>query len=146
MSLLVRFLASAGFVGYVGFVAGTFGSLEGLALSWFLPGLDLWILLALTAVGFAICPASEKAFGRKDPDRYVLDEVCGMMLSVLWVPRVAVLYWIGFVLFRIFDSWKPGPIRRIQNHPSPYGIMWDDLAAGLLTNLILQAIVLLKIF
>ncbi len=68
-----------------------------------------------------------------------------MMLTVLFVPHDPVLYVAGYVLFRIFDVWKPWLIRRIQNSGTPSSIMWDDLAAGLVSNLLLQAYLLLPL-
>ncbi len=97
-----------------------------------------WFLFFCVA-GFWVCRASQKVFGTQDPKQFVMDEVCGMMLSVLWIPKEPGFFLIAFLLFRALDIWKPWPISKIQKNRHPSAILWDDLAAGLIANLILQA-------
>lgn len=138
MNSWVKTLASFFYIGNLPKAPGTFGSLAGFALAWFF-NQHLWALLAaLSFVGFAIAPAAQKAFGQNDPKEFVLDEVAGMMLAVLWIPKSLVFFITGFLLFRLFDIWKPWPIILIQKSQRAVSIMWDDLAAGLLANLMLQ--------
>ena len=87
-----------------------------------------------------ICKRAEEVFNAKDPGCFVLDEVVGMMVSVLWLPKNLLLYVAGFILFRVLDVWKPGPIGWIQNTKTPHSIMWDDLAAGAVVNVVLQVV------
>ena len=116
------------------------GSLAGLAIAWYLNKPLLTEFIFLSFIGFLICEPAVRVYGRKDPQVFVLDEVCGMILSVLWIPLNPALYLIGFILFRIFDSVKPWPISVIQRSASAYAIMWDDLAAGLAVNICLQCL------
>ena len=69
----------------------------------------------------------------------MLDEVCGMMATVLWLPKTLPVFIAAFLLFRLLDIWKPWPISWLQDQKHPFSIMHDDLAAGLLGNLILRA-------
>jgi len=77
----------------------------------------------------------------KDPARVVIDEVAGMAISLLFVP-VNVKYLIcGLILFRFFDMVKPLYIRKTERLPSGWGIMMDDVVAGIYTNILLQTVV-----
>lgn len=147
-----RLWITAGGLGYCPFASGTAGSLGGVALAllaWrFAP--TPWIREALLASGILLFsamtlrygPWAEKAFGRKDPSQAVSDEVAGFLLSVLLLPPAPL--WLtlllGFLLFRLFDIWKPGPLRGWQALPGGWGILADDLGAGLLANGVLQAL------
>ncbi len=129
-------------VGYIPVVPATFASAASAVLVWFLPG--SWLIywaLAFSAAGLCVCRSSQDVFGSRDPKHFVMDEVCGMMISLLWLPKSAGLYLIAFILFRILDIWKPWPISRIQESRHATSIMWDDLLAGVFANLILQAAV-----
>ena len=136
-----RIVSSAFYVGYMPLAPGAFGSAAGFALAWFTHFALLPILILLSIMGFSVCKASELLYGRKDPQHFVMDEVCGMILSVLWVPKQLWVYSFAFILFRVLDTVKPWPIKLLQNHAHPHSIMWDDLAAGFLTNIFLQIIV-----
>jgi phosphatidylglycerophosphatase A len=70
-----------------------------------------------------------------------MDETCGMMLSLVWLPREVSIYIGAFILFRLLDIIKPWPICLIQQSKRPTSIVWDDLAAGVATNAILQVFV-----
>ena len=136
----VKLPASFFYVGYLPWMPGTWGSLAGFALAWFFNPRLFWMFLGFSLAGFLIAAPAERAFGKKDPQNFVLDEVVGMMLSVLWLPRTPALFIAAFILFRILDTLKPGPIGWIQKRETPSGILWDDLAAGAAVNLILQFI------
>ena len=142
---LVKLLASFYYVGYLPWMPGTWGSLVALPIAWFFNENLAWFILILSLTGFLISPFAEAAFGAKDPSRFVLDEVVGMALSVLWLPKNLILYAVGFILFRGLDVWKPGPIGWIQKTETPSSILWDDLLAGAVANIILQAVVRLLV-
>lgn len=147
-----RLWITAGGLGHCPVASGTAGSLGGVALAllaWrFAP--DPWIREALVAGGVVLFSLmtlrhgawAEKAFGRKDPSQAVSDEVAGFLLSVLLLPPappwLALL--LAFLLFRLFDIWKPGPLRGWQALPGGLGILADDLGAGLLANAVLQGL------
>lgn len=93
----------------------------------------IWLMPAIWAAG-----RTELVVGKKDPGLVVVDEVLGQWVTLL---GAASLSWINFLaaflLFRVFDIWKPWPIRKIERLPKGYGIVCDDLAAGLYGALIL---------
>jgi phosphatidylglycerophosphatase A len=100
-------------------------------------------VLALIAIAFCvICvrhgDGAETAFGKKDPSSVVADETAGMSLALMFIPahavsgtpKAALAILVAFVLFRIFDIIKPWPCRQIQSVPGGWGILLDDLLAG----------------
>lgn len=130
-------------IGYFPFAPGTLGSLEGLVLAWALARLGgSWAVAfgwaAVTLVGFWSSREAEAQFGRRDPAPVVIDEVSGQLLGLLFVPPSAAGWLGGFVLFRIFDIWKPYPVRRLESWPGASGIMADDLVAGAYANVVQQ--------
>ena len=135
-------VATVLFIGYIPFAPGTFGSLAGMAVIWFLkPGIALQagILAAGFAAGTASAHFAEKAFGEKDSSRIVIDEAVGYCVSVLALPQNAMYLIAAFLLFRFFDIVKPPPIKDIENRfGGGLGVMLDDVAAGIYTNVILQ--------
>ena len=135
---VVRLLASFYYVGYLPWAPGTWGSLAALPIAWFFHENLVWLVVIFSLTGFLICQPAEEVFNAKDPRHFVLDEVAGMTLAVLWLPKNLILYLVGFILFRALDVWKPGPIGWIQDSKTPSSIMWDDLLAGLFVNIFLQ--------
>lgn len=120
---------------------GTWGSVLGLALAWNFAQQSLVLFAALCFLGYVLTLEAEKIFLSKDPAAFVLDEVCGMMLAVLWLPKTWPVYAAAFILFRIFDIKKPWPISALDKMKHPFSIMNDDIAAGLFVNLILQVVI-----
>jgi phosphatidylglycerophosphatase A len=104
------------------------------------------IVVALLCAAVALCiwltPWARDHFGKEDPREFVLDEVAGFFLAMLFVPARAA--WlagaVGFVLFRFFDIVKPFPIRRAEKAPHNLGIVADDLLAGVYANIALRLI------
>jgi phosphatidylglycerophosphatase A len=126
-------VASAGGAGYSPIVSGTAGSAVALVGLWLIPFTPLTLLLScvvVTLVGFWASGRVERIVGRKDPGIIVIDEVAGMMVSVLFLPRTWAVLLTAFVLFRIFDIWKPFPARQSQSITGGVGVMIDDLIAG----------------
>ncbi|MDP6356825.1 MAG: phosphatidylglycerophosphatase A [Planctomycetota bacterium] len=138
-----RFLASGAYFGFAPRIPGTFGTIPGVLLFLPLSGqpyVILGLFIILTAVSFPLGDWAEKEWKEKDPQRFVLDEVVGYLLTILFIP-VASLWKtaaIGFILFRIFDGLKPPPIRNIQKYKGGVGIVIDDLAAGVCANLVFR--------
>jgi phosphatidylglycerophosphatase A len=126
-------LASVGGAGYAPVASGTVGSFVAVVALWLIP-FDrwalLWTFLAVTAIGVWAGGRVERLVGVKDPGVIVIDEVAGMFLSVLTLPRTIPVLLTGFVLFRLFDVWKPFPARESQSLPGGVGVMLDDLIAG----------------
>lgn len=114
-----------------------------LVILWLVPfsrtGLVVFFL-AVTIVGTWAAHVVERALGDKDPGVIVVDEVAGMTLSVLALPLTLPVLLVAFVLFRIFDVVKPFPANRAQALSGGFGVMIDDLIAGLYTLLVLMAL------
>ena len=113
--------------------SGTVGSLVTLIALWLIPFTTLALLVTLaivTLVGIWAGSRVERAIDAKDPGIIVIDEVAGMLLSVLLVPRTIPVLVTGFLLFRLFDIWKPFPARQFQELHGGVGVMLDDLIAG----------------
>jgi phosphatidylglycerophosphatase A len=125
--------------GYSPFAPGTAGSVVGLALWWALvgagPALYALVLAGLVALGIWAAGRAEQIFGRHDDGRITIDEVAGMLVSLAWLPMRPEVAGVGFVLFRLFDIWKPFPARRAERLPGGLGVMADDLVAGAYANL-----------
>jgi len=122
---------------------GTFASVAGLFLFYLLKGncfAHILLTVALIILGILVSGAAEKIFNKKDAPYIVIDEVSGMLLSLIFIPYDIKLAIIAFVLFRIFDILKPYPIERVQNLPGGIGVMGDDILAGIYTNIILQLV------
>ena len=139
-------VATGGGIGYCPVAPGTAASLFALLLVWALPfswrGLAL-VLLAVTVLGAWAATRAERLFGARDPSRVVIDEIAGMWLSVLTLPRSLWPLLAAFLLFRLFDIVKPFPIRQSENLSGGLGIMLDDLIAGVYTLLCLRALLAL---
>jgi len=98
-------------------------------------------LLVVTPIAIWTSGEAEKDLGH-DAHPIVIDEVAGMLVAVFAVPHAAasplLLLVSAFLLFRLFDIVKPFPIRQVQNLPGGWGVVADDLLAGLATNLVLR--------
>ena len=104
-----------------------------IVLLWLIPFTPMalvWTTLAVTLLGIWSGGRVERAVGQKDPGIIVIDEVAGMALSVLFLPRTIPVLLVAFFLFRLFDVWKPFPARESQALTGGLGVMVDDLIAG----------------
>ena len=142
-----KWAGSVGGVGFLPVAPGTWGSAAGvLALLPFLNCSGSQMLLGLTAATLAATFIGVKAardlapdWG-EDPKPFVLDEVAGLWVAMLGHAVDAPHLLAAFVLFRIFDIWKPLGIRRLEAVPRGWGVMLDDLAAGAAANVLLWLI------
>jgi phosphatidylglycerophosphatase A len=86
-----------------------------------------------------IAHAAENILKAKDPGCIVIDEIAGMILTLTGLPFNMMTIILGFVLFRALDIWKPYPIRFLERNLSGgVGVVMDDVAAGILSNLVLR--------
>jgi phosphatidylglycerophosphatase A len=140
---LVRVLATLGFVGYLPVASATWASAVVALVGWFLPvpplAVAIAIIVAGTAVAIWICGEAEKELGH-DAHPIVADEVVGQSIALLGVPHDAVSFAASFVLFRIFDVWKPLGAREAQRLPGGYGVVADDVIAGVTACVVQHAI------
>ncbi len=136
MKTVSRVLATFFGVGLFPFAPGTLASavavlLYKLALHELAWPLYSLLFAALFLAGTAAAAAYAAELGRPDPGRIVVDEVCGQFLALALFPDGWVPLAVSFTLFRFFDIIKPGPIRRLEKLPGGWGIMADDIGAGL---------------
>ena len=138
-------------VGYLPLIPGTFGSLVGVGIFLLLSRTPTGLVASILAVTFAGIWAgsrTEELAGRKDPGKVVIDEVAGQLIAT--VPLSFFRQWsiaaimISFVLFRFFDIVKPYPANRFQELRGGFGIMCDDLVAGVYAAVIVS--ILIKFF
>ena len=145
MNRLAVLLATWFGCGYFPAGPGTVGSLAAVliaaGLHFYLGAGRLTILLLvvlLTLPGIWASTRAARLIHRQDPGIVVIDEVLGQWVTLLGAPLAGWKVFIGaFFLFRIFDIWKPGPVRKLERLPEGVGIIADDLAAGLCGALIL---------
>ena len=124
-------------VGYLPLMPGTFGSLVGIGVFLLLGSLAAQIvgIVVITWAGIWAATRTERILRLKDPGKVVVDEVAGQMIAMLPLSLLAggplksgVI--VSFILFRLFDIFKPYPARRFERLRSGLGIMADDLVAG----------------
>ena len=137
-------LATGFYTGKIPLAPGTFGTLPGLFLCFFLAGtsLQVSILLVFILIGLSIWIAgeAEKIVGKKDPGCIVIDEIAGMAVTLVGIPFTIQTAVAGFLLFRFFDITKPPPIRTVdKNLHGGAGIVLDDVIAGIFANIVLRA-------
>jgi phosphatidylglycerophosphatase A len=101
---------------------------------------SLIITTVITLIGVWSSTVMEAIWG-KDPSKVVIDEVSGMAIGLLFLPVNVKYLLCAFILFRFFDIVKPLFIRKIEDLNAGWGIMGDDVLAGIYTNIILQAVV-----
>ncbi len=122
---------------------GTFGTLAALPLYLYLQQLAhgwylLWVIL-MFLVGIALCAKTARDLQSPDHSGIVWDEIVGYLVTMFMAPTGWIWMLLGFLLFRLFDIWKPFPIRWLDRHVhGGLGIMLDDLAAGVAAALVLQ--------
>ena len=85
-----------------------------------------------TLIGIPAATIVARESGREDPGHVVIDEVAGQLIALISLPATPLFALMGLVLFRLFDIWKPWPVRRLEQLPGGLGIMMDDVAAGVL--------------
>lgn len=131
-------------VGYVGKGSGTLASALFCVCLYlivnhfsFSPNALILFVVITFIIGVIAAFKVEKDWG-KDSKRVVIDEVSGMALSLVCLPITPLTIILGFILFRAFDILKPLYIRRLEKFPGGWGVMADDVLAGLYTNLLLQ--------
>ena len=144
-------------VGYLPFAPGTWGSMVGVGIYLLLEQIELWaiirfvppdwnesqvtawvhainllLMLIFTLLGIWAAARATELFKNKDPQQAVVDEVIGQLITFLFLPFTFSwkLILLGFLLFRLFDIWKPYPIDYLQSLPTGIGVCADDILAG----------------
>lgn len=132
---IVKFLATGCGAGLVPVAPGTAGSLVGLVYWWLLIRIDqsrlYWVVvLCGIAVAMLVAGSAARLMNVRDPESVVIDEIAAVPLALAGIPMVWWQLALGFLLFRLFDIWKPPPVRQSQQLPGGFGIVIDDVIAG----------------
>lgn len=141
MQFVVKFLGTFVYTGFFPIAPATFASAVFAALYWVVPG-GHWLahpvtLLVTAVVSIPIATALEKEYGR-DPSCVVIDEVVGMQIALVAVGGLTLTgLAAAFLLFRFFDILKPFPVGRSQRLPRGWGVVIDDVLAGVYTRIAL---------
>ena len=117
------------------------GLLVFLCLAWLPVSLYMLVLVACTALGIWVAGEAEQLLGDKDAAPIVIDEIAGMLLTYCAVPVAVLPLVVGFLSFRCFDICKPLP--QLERLPGGWGIMLDDLLAGLLAQVCVRLFLVL---
>ena len=145
MIQLLRSFTSFGFIGRLPGAPGTYASLATLPVAFFWASLvnenhllTLGLIIILAVLGTIASAVVARKLEVEDPSEIVIDEVVGQWIAVLALPFHWGYWLAAFILFRIFDIWKPWIIDRSQHLPGGLGIMMDDILAGILAFLLVQ--------
>ena len=148
---IAKIITTAFGAGFSPFAPGTMGALVGILLWWlinvpfsnsypanFFPFMVLMIIIVFF-VGVWASNVMEPEWGH-DPGKIVVDEVIGQWIALLWIPFSITNFLLAFALFRFFDILKPLLIKKMEALPSGWGVMADDVLAGIYANIVLQII------
>ena len=137
-------------IGYIGKGSGTAAAVA-TCIVWYVTQLNasdftttFIITMLITILGIWSANVVEKIWG-KDHQRVVIDEVAGMCITLLWIPINPVNILVALLLFRFFDILKPLFIKKLEKLPGGWGVMSDDILAGVYGNIILQILLKLNI-
>ena len=151
-----RMLTSCFGLGFMPIASGTWGSLPpvfifvGMCLvcsGWGLFAANAVLMVVLAILASIVCvkftPDIVKVGGKKDPGEIVADEFAGQSVTFIGAyasgyKEIAIVAVAGFLLFRLFDIFKPGPIRKLEKLPDGWGVLADDLLAGVFAAIVLQ--------
>ena len=143
------FLASWFFSGLMPKAPGTFGTLTAIPLALvinYLGAISGFVALVILVAGAVYTSGlGRKLLGREDPPEIVIDEAAGFSLTLFLLPLSWFSLSLGFLLFRLFDISKPFPINRLEKIKGGFGIVLDDLLAGIYANLVLRILWLIGV-
>jgi len=149
MKFLIRIISTGLGTGYYPIAPGTAGSLVILIAYWICPEIStlelLLFICGLSVIGIYSATVTEKEmttrFGQDkgtDPGIIVIDEIIGMLIALLAIPKTLFFLITAFILFRIFDITKPFPVRKVEKLHAGWGIVLDDVVAGIYANIVIQ--------
>jgi len=139
----IKFFGTAGYTGFFPFAPGTAGSFVGFVIFWLvsLESLIYYIIFVIFVMLLGVFCAGllEQEWGT-DSSKIVIDEVIGMGISLIAVPPILGVWILTFLLFRIFDIWKPFPIRQTEKISGGWGVVLDDVLAGIYACVLVHGI------
>ena len=145
MRRLGLLIATCGYIGFAPVAPGTVGSAAGVAVFYLIRGVEAaWaqplLIAVLFAAGVWAASIAEQALGGTDPGPVVIDEVVGMLITVLWLPVTPLGAFAGFLVFRVLDVVKPWPSRQFESLHGGLGIMADDAMAAVYGHLLMRGL------
>jgi len=145
MRRLGLFIATCGYIGFAPVAPGTVGSAAGVAVFYLIRGVEAaWaqplLIAVLFAAGVWAASIAEQALGGTDPGPVVIDEVVGMLITLLWLPVTPLGAFAGFLVFRVLDVVKPWPSRQFESLHGGLGIMADDAMAAVYGHLLMRGL------
>ena len=146
LNFIDRLFGSGFYTGYISFIPGTFGSLAALII-YYIPGFENPVILIpciiiFTFYGIYVGNKFEEVYG-KDPSQCTIDEVVGMWISLLFLPKTITISIITFVIWRILDILKPSPARNFEKLKGGMGIMLDDITSGIYSLIIVHVFLII---
>lgn len=146
----IKFLACGFGLGLSPIAPGTAGTLISVPICLLCLPLSWWsrvmVVLALMVLSIYIAGRAEKIYRKKDDQRIVIDEIVGFQVTMLPVTITAPHLFAGFVLFRVFDILKPFPIKDLQKLEGGWGVVMDDVGAGIYAGAIMLVMTLFMKF
>jgi phosphatidylglycerophosphatase A len=143
----ILFLSSGFGSGYIKHIPGTFGSFVGLIMWFFLISskyiFHFFLIILIIPFSIFISEMAEKIYNKKDDQKIVIDEIVGMWISLAFLPKKLIIFFLGFLFFRFFDIKKPSLIKDVQKISGGIGIVLDDVFSGILTNIILHLFIII---
>jgi len=143
------------FIGYIPPMPGTLGSAAVIGTLWYthlrVPAFFeapmvpfFWFaILGLITISIVLSSNAEEIFGKEDPGCVIIDECAGQLITFFLIPITWRTLLLGFVLFRFFDIVKPFPVYKLEEVDGGVGITMDDVAAGVLANIVMAGILFL---
>ena len=138
------FASTVGGLGFVPFAPGLAGSVAGWGVAYVLRSHPWWMADAFLVGCLVACwaiPRTERALHSHDSPQIVIDETLGVLVSLWWLPWRWPVALAGLMGFRVLDVLKPCGVRRLEQLPTPWGVLVDDLACGVIVNVVLQMLV-----
>lgn len=134
LNFIQKFLGSGFYTGYIPFASGTFASLAAL-LIYYIPGFEDPVIIIPAIIlfllyGIDVGTVFEKDYG-KDPTECTIDEIVGMWISLLFLPKIWYISLTAFFVWRLMDIIKPYPARKLESLKGGMGIMIDDVIAAI---------------
>lgn len=145
MNRIARAIATLGGAGYARYAPGTVGSILALPFAWLIAWSGgRFALLVAGVVALAVGAWASELYvshtGTFDPKECVIDELAGQWITCAFAPLSFPAFALAFVLFRVFDIWKPWPVRQAEHLHGGFGVMADDLVAALIAGAILAVL------